>query len=344
MGYKEIFFPAEWQVQRAVQLTWPHEKSDWAYLLEQVDNCFVNIANAIATRQQLIIVCRNKEKVMPMISSSLLQNIQFFEVESNDTWARDHGGITVFEEGIPIIYDFCFNGWGMKFAANSDNLITRRLYEKGAFSGFNYLNMNFFILEGGSIESDGEGTILTTTQCLLSENRNGSLSVSEIEGCLLKFFGAKRVLWLKNGYLAGDDTDSHIDTLARFCNPSTIAYVKCDDSNDEHFLSLSAMEEELKNFRQLNGEPYKLVPLPMVTPVYDQDDGHRLPATYANFLIINSAVLVPIYNCPTDDQALRIFTLLFPDRDIVPVDCSVLIRQHGSLHCVTMQYPHWVQS
>lgn len=333
------FFPAEWHTQTAVQLTWPHPNSDWAYLIDEVEACFVQLAEAIALRQNLIIVCPDAQAVQSKIEASLHKNISFFELPSNDTWARDHGGITIVEDGIPKLLDFCFNGWGMKFAANHDNLITRKLFDKKAFRGFDYQNMNFFVFEGGSIESDGLGTLLTTEACLLSANRNDSLSKSDIESCLLKFFGAERVLWLKNGYLAGDDTDSHIDTLARFCSPDTIAYVQCTDPTDEHFVALQKMENELKAFTQANGEPYNLIALPMCTPVFDPEDEHRLPATYANFLIINGAVLLPIYATETDYEAIAALQKAFPNHEIVPIDCSVLIRQHGSLHCVTMQYP-----
>lgn len=334
-----IVFPAEWNQQMAVQLTWPHIDSDWGYLIEEVEKCFVNLAEAIALRQHLIIVCKDIDLIKSQVGAKYHNNISFFEIESNDTWARDHGGITIYDNGKPVIYDFCFNGWGMKFAACHDNQITRKLFKAGAFPEYGYSNMNFFVFEGGSIESDGQGTLLTTEECLLSPNRNDSLSKQEIEGCLKQFFGAERVLWLKNGYLAGDDTDSHIDTLARFCSPDTIAYVKCTDENDEHFDALAKMEAELQMFTQPNGEPYQLVALPIATPVFDPDDGHRLPATYANFLIVNGAVLFPIYNCETDNEAMDAIKVAFTDRDIVPIDCSVLIRQHGSLHCVTMQYP-----
>jgi agmatine deiminase len=339
MDSKKIIFPAEWHPQYAVQLTWPHANSDWAYLIDQVERCFVHIAESVALHQRLIIACTDEQAVRSKLAPNLLKNISFFEIMSNDTWSRDHGAITVFEDGQAILYDFCFNGWGMKFAACHDNLITRNLYKAGAFPGFRYANMNFFVFEGGSIESDGEGTLLTTENCLLSANRNDSLSKNEIELCLKQFFGAERVLWIKNGYLAGDDTDSHIDTLARFCAVDTIAYVTCSDPNDEHFEALAQMEEELKAFTQANGEPYRLIALPIAEPIYDPGDGHRLPATYANFLIINGAVLFPVYRCSTDLLAINAIKPAFPNHEIIPIDCSVLIRQHGSLHCVTMQYP-----
>jgi agmatine/peptidylarginine deiminase len=193
------------------------------------------------------------------------------------------------------------------------------------------------VLEGGSIESDGIGTILTTSECLLSPNRNGGYSKAEIETYLQRVFGAKRLLWLHHGYLAGDDTDSHIDTLARFCDEHTIAYVKCDDPSDEHFEALEKMETALKTFRTLEGTPYRLIALPMAQPMYENKQ--RLPATYANFLIINGAVLLPFYNSPKDAEAKQILERIFPDREIIGIDCSILVKQHGSLHCVTMQYP-----
>lgn len=194
------------------------------------------------------------------------------------------------------------------------------------------------VLEGGAIESDGAGTLLTTSECLLSPNRNPHLNRAEIEGQLAEQFGLERVLWLESGFLAGDDTDSHIDTLARFCSLDTIAYVKCQDQHDEHFEALQKMENELRAFTMLNGKPYKLVPLPWPEPCFDEE-GNRLPATYANFLIINGAVLVPTYRVPQDLEALKLFGTLFPDREVIGVDCRLLILQHGSLHCLTMQYP-----
>jgi agmatine deiminase len=194
------------------------------------------------------------------------------------------------------------------------------------------------VLEGGSIESDGSGTILTTTQCQLSPNRNPHLNQKEIEKKLKKWLGAKRVLWLKNGYLAGDDTDSHIDTLVRFCNETTIAYVACTDESDEHFTALKEMVKELRNFKTDDGNPYNLIALPMPDACFDAD-GDRLPATYANFLIVNGAVLVPTYDVPQDELALAQIKKAFPTRKVLGIDCKPLILQHGSLHCVTMQFP-----
>ncbi len=329
--------PAEWAEQKFVQLTWPHGETDWAEMLDEVNECFVNIAREILKRENLLIVCADTDKVENFFDEDELANITFAEMEINDTWARDHGGITVFEDGKSVVYDFTFNGWGMKFAANHDNLITRKLYMAGIFDESGHRNCFDFILEGGSIESDGEGTVLTTAECLLSDNRN-NLSEEDVEAKLKDYFGLKQVLWLNHGYLAGDDTDSHVDTLVRFTDKTTIAYVKCDDPEDEHFEELRKMKKELRSFRTSDGGYYRLIPLPMADAVYDEN-GDRLPATYANFLIINNTVLVPTYNSPKDEIAKQQLQKAFPDREIVGIDCNALIKQHGSLHCVTMQYP-----
>ena len=341
MDNSNIIFPAEWADQSGVMLTWPHEGTDWADMLDEVEVCFVAIAKAIAEREKLLIVCQDRKLLADKLKNCRTENIIYAEYPLNDTWARDHGAITVMIDGKPTLYDFTFNGWGMKFAANFDNQITSSLYKNGAFRNeVQYKNMQHFVLEGGSLESDGEGTLLTTRDCLLSINRNQHLKKAEIEKQLIDLFGLQQVLWLTSGYLAGDDTDSHIDTLARFCDTETIVYIKCEDENDEHFSALSLMEKELTAFRTLKNIPYRLIPLPMADAVFDGED--RLPATYANFLIINKAVLVPFYNSPKDQVALKQLQQVFPGREIIGIDCSPLIKQHGSLHCVTMQFPKGV--
>lgn len=334
----KTILPAEWYPQSAVQLTWPHEGTDWAAMLDEVVPCFVEIAREVVKREKLLIVCRNEAKVRNQLGEVDYSRVIFRQIESNDTWARDHGGISVFEEGMPVVYDFVFNGWGMKFAADYDNLITRKLFYHNTFAEEVVpANMQPFVLEGGSIESDGKGTLLTTVECLSSVNRNEYLQREELENYLKQVFGLDRILWLESGYLEGDDTDSHIDTLARFCSEDTIAYVQCTDEKDEHFVELREMEEELKEFTQANGEPYRLVALPMADRV--EWEGERLPASYANFLIINGAVLLPFYNSPKDEMARAALQTAFPDREIVGINCLPLIKQYGSLHCVTMQYP-----
>ena len=332
------YLPAEWHTQSGIQLTWPHAGTDWAYMLEEVQQCFINIAQEIAKRELLLIVTPEPEKVKQQITATVnMNNVRFLQCATNDTWARDHGAITMIDTGTPSLLDFAFNGWGLKYASELDNQITRQAVETGALNG-QYVNRLDFILEGGSIESDGMGTLLTTSECLLSSNRNERLNQVEIEDYLKSVFHLQQVLWLDHGYLAGDDTDSHIDTLARFCSTDTIAYVKCEDKEDEHYGALHAMEEQLKTFRTLAGAPYRLLALPMADKI--EEDGERLPATYANFLILNDAILYPTYNQPQNDKkAGEVLQQAFPGRQIVGIDCRALIKQHGSLHCVTMQYP-----
>jgi len=195
-----------------------------------------------------------------------------------------------------------------------------------------------FVLEGGSIESDGLGTIMTTTKCLCNPNRNGGLSKNEVEEKFKEYFGAKRVLWLDYGYLVGDDTDSHIDTLARFVSKDTIVYVQCLDEQDEHYDELKKMEEQLLSFRTIEDEPYKLIALPLPSAKFD-NEGNRLPATYANFLITNEALIYPTYSLKEDKIVHEIFKELFVNKEIIPVECSRLIEEGGSLHCSTMQIP-----
>jgi agmatine/peptidylarginine deiminase len=319
-------------------LTWPHRGTDWRDMLDEVVPCFVSVAKEIIKREHLLIVSPCIDEVKHSLGKIDDSRITFREIPTNDTWARDHGPIALFVNEIPHILDFTFNGWGLKFPADRDNQITRRLYESRAFSSeVIYKSMLHIVLEGGSIEIDGAGTMLTTARCLLSVNRNEYKSREEISDYFQMLFDVRQVLWLNHGYLSGDDTDSHIDTLARFCDAETIAYVQCSDTNDEHYRELSLMEEELKSFKTLDGKPYRLIPLPMAEAVYWE--GERLPATYANFLIINDAVLVPFYGSSRDEMARQQLQKAFPDREIVGINCLPLIKQHGSLHCITMQFP-----
>lgn len=334
-----VRLPPEWHPQSAVQLTWPHPATDWQADLAAATACFRQIAYEIASRQPLLVICHDKNEVRKQLTHCPADRLTLYQIPTNDTWARDHSGITVLEDGKPVLLDFQFNGWGLKFPANLDNQVTRRLYQQQAFAAeTKYRSMKHLVLEGGSIESDGAGTLLTTEACLLSPNRNDTLTKSEIETLLKESFGLQRVLWLQHGYLAGDDTDSHIDTLARFCDRRTIAYVQCVDTTDEHYEALHHMEKELRTFTTPEGEPYRLIPLPMAEAVWDEA-GNRLPATYANFLIINGAVLLPFYGTERDAVAQVRLQKVFPDREVIGIPCEPLIRQHGSLHCVTMQYP-----
>ena len=314
--------PAEWEPQWGVQLTWPHAGTDWAPILDEITETYREMAREIAKRERLLIVKQRDGFIFP----------------TDDTWARDHGFITLTDdEGHHRLLDYCFNGWGEKFPAANDNAINRRLYEVGEVEG-EYVDCLDFVLEGGSIESDGKGTIFTTTGCLLAPHRNQPLNKSEIEQRLMKDLGAKRVIWIDHGHLTGDDTDGHIDTLVRICPEDTLLYVGCDDPDDEQYEDLQLMETQLKALRTLDGKPYRLRKLPMPRAIYER--GERLPATYANFLILNGAVLCPTYGQPDlDQEAIRIIGEAFPDREMVPIDSRVIIRQHGSIHCCTMQFP-----
>ena len=333
-----IQFPAEWFPQSAIQITWPHKNSDWAYILDEITQSYIELSKEILKHTKLLIVCDNAKEVEKNFTSNEKERLILSEIVTNDTWARDHGAISVFIDGKATIYDFGFNGWGLKFAANYDNQITRKLFDKNIFSpDVSYQNHLNFILEGGAIESDGKGTLLTTSKCLLAPNRNEPLTKEEIEIHLINLLGLKRILWLNHGYLAGDDTDNHIDTLARFCDEQTIAYVQCTDVKDEHYEELRKMEAEIHSFRTIQGEPYILIPLPMAEPTYAED--YRLPATYANFLIMDSVVLMPTYSTTTDKLAKEQLQKAFPDKEIIGMDCRAIIKQHGSLHCITMHYP-----
>ena len=331
--------PAEWERQRCVLMSFPHEGTDWynpkgPSSLNEALSPFIRIAQAIAYKEAVYIICQAKEKIASMFCST--RNMTFIEIPTNDTWIRDYGYISIEEDGETKLLDFVFDGWGGKFEAGLDNSVNTVLHQKG-YMGITPLEHVDFVLEGGSIESDGKGTILTTSQCLCNPNRNGGLSKEAVEEKLKEYLGAKRVLWLDHGYLAGDDTDSHIDTLARFTDEETIAYVKCEDREDEHYPALKAMEEQLQNFRQENAEPYRLIPLPMCEAKYDKE-GKRLPATYANFLITNDALVFPTYSdSKNDKKAEQIFRELFPGKEMIPVNCLKLIEEGGSLHCSTMQ-------
>ena len=343
--------PAEWAPQSAILISWPHAETDWADILDEVTECYVRMAYAIAAHQPLIVLVVEGLDVSSLLEKRLPQavfsNITFVVVsKTNDTWVRDYGFLTVQSTGGAELMDFRFNGWGGKFKAEHDNAANRLLFETQLLRG-HYVDALDFELEGGGIESDGCGTLLTTAECLLNPNRRRQGDAvptpdkAQVEALLKERLGVERILWLHHGYLAGDDTDSHIDTLARLCPNDTIIYVQCTDTADEHYEALAAMEQELQAFRTLEDKPYRLIPVPLPDACYDEED--RLPATYANFLIMNKVVLVPTYAQPEKDAlALKNIQKAFPEREIIGVDCRALIRQHGSLHCATMQFPREV--
>lgn len=337
--------PAEWEPQDAVLLSWPHRDTDWGPALDEVVPLYEALAAVIVDYADLVIAAPDTEfadiRQRLKAMNVPIEYVHLLAVTGNDTWARDHGPITVqTQDGRLKLMDFQFNGWGAKHEYQLDNVVTAALFNQGAFPGAE-LEPQDWILEGGSIEVDGRGTLLTTAACLLNANRNPELSRDDIEQRLKSAFGVRKINWLKHGHLVGDDTDSHIDTLARLCPDNTIVYVQCDDPNDEHYMDLLAMESELSALTDADDQPYALFPLPWPGVVLG-DNGNRLAASYANFLIINGAVLVPQYDCPADEDALEQVARAFPGYDILGIPCSILIEQGGSLHCVTMQLPEGV--
>ena len=355
----DFVLPAEWEPQSAIMLTWPHADTDWKQYLRQITNTYLELSEIITRFEHLLVVTPIVESTHKMLSERLspeqMKRVLLFEIDSNDTWARDHGPITLISRNkqnsfiVPIhLLDFKFNGWGEKFAWQKDNAINLQLYYQGAFDAA-LENHTGFVLEGGSIESDGKGTIFTTSQCLLAPHRNQPFTKDDIDRQLKNFFHARQVEWLDHGNLIGDDTDGHIDTIVRVAPHDTLLYVGCDDPEDEQYEDFQALEKQLQKLFTFEGYPYRLLKLPMPDAIYDEGDrlttdknsqGDRLPATYANFLILNGAVIYPTYNQPEkDEEAKRQIQLAFPDREIIGVDSLTIIRQHGSIHCLTMQLP-----
>ncbi len=337
--------PAEWERQWAVQLTWPHKDTDWADMLDDITAVYEQMAREISKRERLIVVAPQAviQQHGPWKdgdgTGDAATNTLTLAADTNDTWARDHGFLTVEESSTTgsepaerVLLDFRFNGWGEKFPADLDNAINRQLYDHGIVHGRYEPHLDF-VLEGGSIESDGKGTVFTTACCLMAPHRNQPMTRQDIEDGLKRWLGAERIVWLNHGSLIGDDTDGHIDTLVRVCPDDTLLYIGGDDDHPDLLL----MERELQSLQTLDGRPYRLLRLPLPRPIYDGEE--RLPATYANYLVVNGAVLVPTYGQPDlDAEAMRVIAQAYPDRELVGIDSRPIIRQHGSIHCCTMQY------
>ena len=337
-----LSLPAEWDKQSAILLTWPHSETDWKPWLQKIEQTYGEITAAISRFQIVVIACHNKQietSVLTQLSNLEvdLTKIRTFIAPCNDTWARDHGPITLTNpQGDSCICDFTFNAWGNKYQANLDDLITTSLIQQPFCQLQNYRNIDL-VLEGGSIESDGNGTLLTTEKCLLNSNRCNELSKDELEQALIEVLGVKQVHWLKYGYLPGDDTDAHIDTLARFC-PNGIVFVAPSEETNQVNSELTQMVDEISNLRDIDGKLYQQYPLPIPKAIYNEDN-EPLPATYANYLVINGAILVPTYQDENDQVALNVIAKAYPDREIIGIDCRTVIEQFGSLHCLTMQLP-----
>lgn len=337
-------FPAEWEKQAALILAMPHSGTHWCKYLKKSQDKITEIALQVARFQPVIVMYKNNADIKNLVQKN---NIFPIKITLNDTWCRDFMPLSLVNRDSKkiILLNFIFNGWGLKYSANLDNQASKLLFSSGIFSHIfpNVPQKNIilksknFILEGGSIDINGNSIALSTTKCLLEENRN-VLSLEKIENKLKKYLKLKKILWLKNGVIKGDDTDSHIDNLARFIDKNTICYLKCYDKKNRHFRELSLMEEELKAFKNLNGKPFSLIPLPMPQKavIYNKME---LPASYVNFLFINNALLVPVFGDKNDGMAINILQNALKDREIIPIDSRILIRQGGGIHCLSMQIP-----
>ena len=333
-------FPAEWEPQAAVLVAWPHAGTDWAARLGAVEDTYVELVAAI-TRFQPVVLCVADDDLQAYAEARLrsarvdMARVRVLsDVEYDDTWLRDTGPVTLRGPTGFKLLDFRFTGWGGKFAASHDDALVGELSGRDLFRDY-FVQSIDFALEGGAIETDGAGTLLTTWRCL--HERHPQATRDELAARLSGWLQQDRVLWLEHGYLEGDDTDAHIDTLARFAAPDAIVFQACDDPGDAHHAELGAMAAEIAALRTREGTPYRLFPLPWARPIVDE--GRRLAASYANFLIVNGAVLMPSYGDPADARAAEVLGEAFPGRQIVQIDCRPLIWQNGSLHCITMQLP-----
>ncbi|HTV85996.1 MAG TPA: agmatine deiminase family protein [Dyella sp.] len=339
MTDSNLRLPAEWEPQAAVLIAWPHAGTDWAERLDAVESTYVALAAAVTRFEPLIIVVADEALEGHVVAKlqqaeADLKRIRFVQLPYDDTWLRDSGPITLRDGDRFQLTDFRFTGWGGKFGAEQDDALIGGLVEAGVFGNATHERIDW-ALEGGGIESDGQGTVLTTWRCLVQ--RHPEQSRDEMSAILRRSLHAERVLWLDYGYLEGDDTDAHIDTLARFAPGDRIVFQACGDPTDAHHDELHRMGDELAALRNAQGNPYTLYPLPWAQPV--MDEGRRLAASYANYLIVNDAVLVPAYGDRADDVASRIIGQAHPGRTVVQVPCRPLIWQNGSLHCITMQLP-----
>lgn len=331
--------PAEWEPQDAVLIAWPHAGTDWAERLAEVESTYVALGEAVSRFQCLVVVVADARlethaRQRLAKAGADLTRIRFVQTAYDDTWLRDSGPITLCHDSGFRLLDFRFTGWGGKYGAAQDDALISQLFAAGLFKNARHQRIDF-ALEGGGIETDGAGTLLTTWQCL--HQRHPGLTRQEIGWQLENTLRQQRVLWLEHGALEGDDTDAHIDTLARFVARDAITFQDCDDPADPHYAGLKAMAAELAALRTADNRPYRLYPLPWARPIIDE--GRRLAASYANFLIINGAVLMPAYGDRMDAAAAVMLGNAFPNHAIVLVPCRPLIWQNGSLHCITMQLP-----
>ncbi len=334
--------PAEWEPHTATWLAWPHNVSHWPDKFECIPPTYAAIIRALAPTER-VNICVNDAAMEDLarsflikegITDSLWSNIHFYRIPTDASWSRDHGPIFVKDSaGNVVATDWIFNAWGAKYEPyDQDNQVPKSVAKQLSLP---ILSLDI-VLEGGSIDVNGKGTLLTTEQCLLNPNRNPHLSRLEIEKYLFDYLGIVHVLWLKEG-IVGDDTDGHIDDIARFVNPTTILTAVETNPDDENYAILQENLSLLQTMKDQDGNPLKIVKLPMPEPVFFQ--GQRLPASYANFYIANGVVIVPLFNCDQDKLAIDILQSLFPDRSIKGIDCVDLVWGLGTLHCSTQQQP-----
>ena len=338
LGY---FFPAEWHLHAATWLSWPHKEESWPGKIDTIYKPYAQFIKEVSAGEN---VCINvlDEKIKAFATSHLLEagvnlsKIKFFFHATNDAWCRDHGPaflINPSAENKKVIVDWGYNAWGNKYPPyNFDDVIPTLIGEAYNIPVYH----PGIIMEGGSVDFNGKGTILTTTACLLNKNRNPHLSQSKIEEYLYNYYGAEQILWLGDG-IVGDDTDGHIDDITRFVNEDTVVTVIEENASDENYHLLKENLDSLHSMRLLNGKQLNIVELPMPSPV--EYEGQRLPASYAYFYIANEVVAVPTYRDKNDDKALSILTACFPDRKVVGIDSRDIIWGLGSWHCLSQQEP-----
>lgn len=326
----------EWAPQSNLLMVWPHIYSPWKDNLETITATYMKLATTIAEQQLLTIICYDQALQQDLQSKLPAHNIHYAIIPTNDTWIRDFGPLSLSDGIHHHLLNCQFTAWGNKYPYHLDNAVNEHLYQAGCFTA-SFMNTVPFILEGGSIDYDGHHTLLTTVNCNCHFNRRAKRDRNEITQQLIDLLGVKRVCWLELPPLAGDDTDGHVDTVARFCNPHTIAYASCTNPEDEHYTGLTQLQTTLQALRDFEDNPYKLIDLPIPSPIYHPTSGHRLPATYANFQILNKSVLVPWFDDPMDEVALTHLAKGFPHHQLIPIDSRPLITQGGVIHCALMQ-------
>jgi agmatine deiminase len=334
--------PAEWEPHEGTWLAWPHNEDHWPGNFSPIPRVYAEVIRALACGEK-VFVCVNdsamEQKAREMLhqaelDAGLLKQVTFFQIPTDASWSRDHGPIFVKDDsGQLMILDFVFNSWGRKYPPwDQDDAVPQHV---GKLFGLPILEPGI-VLEGGSIDVNGKGTLLTTEQCLLNQNRNPHLNREQIEEYLSKYLGASNILWLKDG-IVGDDTDGHVDDLARFVNSQTVVCVVEENKDDENYGILKRNYEDLKKMKDQDGDFLNVVTLPMPDPIFY--DGNRLPASYANFYIANHSVLIPTFRVRQDQEAMKILEELFPDRNVIGIDCVDLVWGLGTIHCSTQQHP-----